>query len=203
MNGLKKAAILLINATVLILSADIVLAHPGHLVHDPSSTSLLLGLQHPLTGVDHMLAMLAVGIWSALTHSKLRQVILAPISFFAMLLVGVLLGIAGMRLPGIEPVIMTSLLVLGLLVASCTAMRGWISVLLIGFFALFHGLAHGVALPVESGIVAYVAGFMTATLLLHLVGLLVGFQLKRYSRWVAGVLGAAIAAYGAILLVGI
>jgi urease accessory protein len=203
MNVLKRTAALLAATPVLMLWADVALAHPGHLVHEPSGAMLLLGLQHPLTGMDHLLAMLAVGIWSALTHHTLRQAIWVPLGFFTALLIGAMLGVAGMRLPGIEPAIMASLLVTGLLVANRTAMRGWISVSLVGFFALFHGIAHGVALHGGIGVMAYMIGFMAASLALHLLGLFAGFQVKRLSKWFPGILGAGVATYGALLFIGI
>lgn len=113
-----------------------------------------------------------------------------------------MMGMAGVRLPGVEPMIMASLLVLGLLVASRTVLRGWVSYALIGFFALFHGLAHGMELPYNGNAMTFVAGFMTTTFALHLIGLFAGFQLKRYNKWIPGALGAGVAAYGAILFVG-
>lgn len=200
MNALKKSAGFLSVATVLTMSTSIASAHPGHLIHDPSDTTmLLLGFLHPLTGVDHLLAMVAVGIWSSMMLRTVRQAILTPLLFLVVLLAGAVSGIAGMRLPGIEPVIMASLLVLGLLLASRATVRDWVSISLVSFFALFHGLAHGMELPPGGLAAAYVAGFMAASLVLLLVGLFAGFQLKRSNRWVARTLGAGLATYGAIL----
>lgn len=169
-------------------------AHPGH--HEHTHSLLVAGLTHPLTGFDHLLAMLAVGLWSALTHQRLRQAILTPASFLVLLFVGAVTGMAGMRLPGIEPMILASLLVLGLLIASRRAVPQWASMALVGFFAVFHGLAHGAELPAGEGAWGFFAGFMFSTLALHMTGLLVGFQLKQYSHWLTRLVGAGIAVYG-------
>jgi urease accessory protein len=198
----KKTAVWLSALPILILPAAVALAHPGHLGHDPSGNMLLLGLQHPLTGMDHLLAMLGVGMWSALTHRTLREAILTPLGFCAALLAGAWLAMMGMRLPGVEPMIMASLLMLGLFVASRTAMRSWVSMCLVGFFALFHGLAHGVALSAGSGVEAYLAGFLATSLALHGLGLYTGFHVK-HSQWLSRIFGAGIAAYGALLFIGI
>lgn len=169
-------------------------AHPGHGEHTPNL--LVAGLTHPLTGFDHLFAMLAVGLWSALSHQTLRQAITTLASFLALLLLGALAGMAGMQLPANEPMILVSLLVLGLLVASRRATTQWASMALVGFFAIFHGLAHGVELPDGDGAWSYVVGFMFTTLGLHLLGVLAGFQLKQYNHWITRFVGVGIAAYG-------
>lgn len=200
--ALKKLNPLLFGAMLVMLS-NTALAHPGHIGHDVAQNMFSAGAMHPLTGLDHMLAMLAVGLWSALTHQTMRQAIFTPISFLALLFAGALLGMAGLQLPAVEPMIIASLFVLGLLVATRMAVPAWASCAIVGVFALFHGVAHGTELPSSGSAMAFVAGFMASTLVLHLAGLLVGFQLKLHDRWVSRVLGMGIAAYGATLLAGL
>jgi urease accessory protein len=160
---------------------------------------LMEGLTHPLTGVDHLLAMFAVGLWSALTHENIRAAIWTPVSFLCLLLVGALLGMAGLSLPAIEPIIMASLLVLGLLVASRVSLPNWASAALVGFFALFHGIAHGAELPMGGSAAAFIVGFMLTTFALHIVGLATGFTFKQRGLWLTRLAGAGIAAYGVAL----
>ncbi len=178
------------------------LAHPGHELQSMAAGGadmFFAGLLHPLTGFDHMLAMLAVGLWAALTHKGFRQALWTPASFLALLLVGALLGIAGLRLPAVEPVIMASLLVMGLLVASRASMPRWAASVLVGFFALFHGLAHGAELPEGQAAFAFIAGFMLTTLGLHLTGLGLGYALKQRGALLTRVTGIGIAGYGLAL----
>jgi len=177
------------------------LAHPGHMGHAHEGL-FMAGFMHPLTGMDHLLAMLAVGLWSALTHQTLRRAMLAPVVFLVMLFAGAMLGMMGLQMPMVEPMIMTSLLILGLLVAARKAVNDTIGFVVVGLFALFHGLAHGMELPAATGVMSFVAGFMIATFILHMAGLWGGFQLKRHSVWFSRVLGGGIAAYGMLLLIG-
>lgn len=187
-----------VRIVALALPSSAALAHPGH-ESVMGGSMFAAGMLHPLTGTDHLLAMLAVGLWAALAHKSLREAIWTPISFLCLLLVGALAGIAGMSLPAVEPIIMASLLVLGLLTASRIALPGWAGGALVGFFALFHGLAHGAELPAGNGVAAYIAGFMLATLMLHAAGLTAGLALKGRAAWLARAAGAGIAAYGAAL----
>ncbi|MYN14857.1 urease accessory protein UreJ [Pusillimonas sp. TS35] len=184
--------------SVLLALSGAALAHPGHAGHE--TNMLAEGLIHPLTGADHLLAMVAVGLWSALAHGAARQALYAPFVFLALLLAGALLGIAGVTLPAVEPMIMASLLVLGLMVAVRLRVPAWISMGIISFFALFHGLAHGAELPAGGAAVAYITGFMLSTLALHVAGLFAGFRLKHHSHWLSRALGGGIAVYGASLL---
>jgi urease accessory protein len=200
--ALKQLNLPLFGAALIMLAGS-AWAHPGHIGHDAVQNTLSVGLTHPLTGFDHMLAMLAVGLWSALTHQTMRKAMLTPVSFLALLFSGALLGMAGLQLPAVEPMIIASLFVLGLLVATRFAVPQWASFAIVGVFAVFHGAAHGTELPSSGSPMAFVAGFMVSTLALHLAGLLVGFKLKLHDRWIARVLGMGIAAYGATLLAGL
>ncbi|KDS77003.1 HupE/UreJ family protein [Bordetella bronchiseptica] len=202
MKAMSKRAMLGSGAAALMLFSGAALAHPGHLGHELPGSMFAAGFWHPLTGFDHLLAMLAVGMWSALTHHTARQAVWLPVMFLALLFAGAMMGMAGVRLPAVEPVIMVSLLVLGLLVASRKAVQGWAGFALVGGFALFHGLAHGMELPGSEGALGFVAGFMLATLGLHLAGLFAGFRLKHWNLWLSRALGMGIAGYGALLFVG-
>ncbi|HEY9278809.1 MAG TPA: HupE/UreJ family protein [Eoetvoesiella sp.] len=196
-SSFKSVGVFMAYALGLSLVSTAALAHPGHEVAD---NLFLSGLAHPLTGVDHLLAMLAVGLWSALTHDNVRAAVWTPISFLCLLLIGALMGMAGIALPAIEPIIMASLLVLGLLVASRVSLPNWAGAALVGFFALFHGMAHGSELPLGGSAAAFIAGFMLSTFALHLIGLTAGFTLKQRNVWLTRLAGAGIAAYGVALL---
>lgn len=199
--NIKRLATLLLAATTVML-ASAAGAHPGHIEHELGLNTFASGLAHPLTGIDHLLAMLAVGLWSALAHHTVRQAILTPMSFLALLFVGATLGLGGFHLPAVEPMIIASLFVLGLLVATPRQLPRWAGPAIVGFFALFHGLAHGSELPSSGSAMAFVAGFMLSTFGLHAAGLLAGLQLKRRGGgWASRVLGTGIAMYGAGLLV--
>jgi urease accessory protein len=156
------------------------------------------GLLHPLTGLDHLAAMLAVGLWSALTAVQARagDYLRAPLAFAALLLAGALLGAAGLPFPGVEPMIVASLLVLGLLLAGQRRLPAATGMALVGGFALFHGAAHGA----ELGSGAALAGMVLATALLHGAGLAAGHLLRRRSPWWPRVAGGATVALGAALL---
>jgi len=190
-------------AVALTLLAGAAQAHPGHIGAHDASNMFMLGFWHPMTGADHLLAMLTVGLWSALTHRTLREAIALPAVFVALLLVGAMLGLSGFRLPAVEPLILASVLVLGLLVAARQSLPRSYSFVLVGLFAIFHGLAHGMELPPQGSAALFVAGFVSTTLILHLIGLFVGFKLKAQRRWVSGALGAGIAGYAGLLLIGL
>ena len=171
------------------------LAHTGH----NDTFNLLSGMAHPTGGLDHLLAMVAVGLWAAAHQGKVR--LAAPATFVLAMLGGCLLGAAGMALPAVEPGIALSVLVLGLMVAAGSRVPASIGLPLIAAFALVHGHAHGAEAPAGS-LAGYMAGFVMATAALHAAGLLAGHTLlARASLW-ARATGAAIAASGAWLLAG-
>lgn len=170
-------------------------AHPGHEV--PGQASWLDGLTHPFTGLDHLAAMLAVGLWSGLSA---RRAWVAPLAFASLLLIGALLASAGLQLPLIEPMIACSLLVLGLLLARRQNLPPVATAVLVGGFALFHGAAHGQ----ELGAGPALLGMVVATASLHLAGLGLGCWLRAQGdQWAARsslVGGLSVAALGAALL---
>lgn len=186
-------ALFLIAACAVATSAS---AHIGTDLGAHAEIGFLDGLLHPFTGLDHLAAMLAVGFWSALTARRLWT---APLAFAAMLLGGALLGLAGMELPAVEPMIAASLLVLGLLVASRTRLPAALAAAIVGVFAVFHGVAHGSELAGAATSWAPLAGMLLATVALHATGLGLGLAL-RHTAWVSRMAGAGVAALGVTLL---
>lgn len=168
-------------------------AHTG--VDAAHHHGFMAGFLHPFTGIDHLVAMLAVGVWSALVA---RRWWLPPLSFAALLLLGAGLAAAGVQVPAVEPVVAASLLALGLLVALRTQWSVAGMAALVGGFALFHGLAHGSELSGGSAL----AGMVLATALLHAAGVGIGWQLRARSAWWSRALGMATMATGAALLLG-
>lgn len=164
---------------------------PGEHAH----AGFLAGFAHPFTGVDHLLAMVAVGLWSALGDRGAPRRLLAPLAFLLLLLAGALAARAGVALPGVEPMIAASLLALGLLIGTAVALPPLAVAAAIGGFAFFHGLAHGQELAGNAALVGMLAG----TLLLHLVGFALGRMLGRPTAAVGPLGGARLArAFGAV-----
>ena len=174
-------------------------AHPGHEV-DAHSISFMDGLLHPLTGLDHLAAMLAVGLWSALSATSARRIWLAPVAFAAMLLVGALLGLNGVELPAVEPMIAASLLVMGLLVATRAQLPLAVTAGVVGVFAVFHGIAHGTELAGGGNGFAPLLGMLVATIALHLAGVGIGLALRAHSVWWPRVVGGLTALLGGAFL---
>ncbi|MDR3395556.1 MAG: HupE/UreJ family protein [Parasulfuritortus sp.] len=175
-------------------------AHLGNDAGLHHGTGFLAGFLHPFTGLDHLSAMVAVGIWSAMTT---RRIWLAPIAFASMLGMGAVLGSAGMTLSGVEPMIAVSLLILGLLVATRIHLPSLVGAALVGGLALYHGIAHGTELAGAASFVAALAGMLTGTMLLHMSGIGMGLVLKSGNRWWPRILGGSVALFGALLLAGI
>ena len=173
-------------------------AHIGTHFAVQSEIGFLDGLLHPFTGLDHLAAMLAVGVWSALSARRLWA---APLAFTAMLLAGALLGLAGIAPPAVEPMIAASVLVLGLLVALRARLPAVLAAALVGLFAVFHGVAHGTELAGAASIWAPLLGMLLATAALHAAGLALGLALRRRAAWVPQMAGAGVAALGVTLLV--
>ena len=134
------------------------------------------GFQHPLGGLDHLAAMVAVGLWAGIAGG--RRVWVWPLAFVAMMVVGGLLGRAGVALPMVEPVIALSVVVLGVLVAATIRVPVALGAVIVAVFAIFHGHAHGAEAP-ETGWLGYAAGFVVATALLHAVGIAIARLLER------------------------
>jgi urease accessory protein len=174
-------------------------AHTGR--HDTSG--FLHGLLHPLGGADHLLAMIAVGLLAALSGGHARW--LLPLAFPAVMAAGAIAGIAGTEITGMEAMIAVSTVAIAGLAAWGVRLQLAVLVPFVGFFAFFHGLAHGLEMPADASGLAYGLGFVLATASLHAVGLLGGGLLlardggARFARGCA----AALAAAGLLPLAGL
>jgi urease accessory protein len=174
-------------------------AHTG--VDSHEHMGFMAGFLHPFTGLDHMAVMLAIGLWSALVAKQFgRAMLWGPLGFANMLLMGSVLGLLGIQVPAVEPLIAASLVACGLLVLSRLPVRGVAAALLAGMFAVFHGLAHGYELAASANAFEALAGMVSATVLLHTIGLALGWSLRGASVWVPRLLGGALAALGSALL---
>ncbi|TPL77386.1 HupE/UreJ family protein [Mesorhizobium sp. B2-3-15] len=188
---------LCLSAILLVAAAMPAYAHVGI----GTTSSAMAGFTHPLSGLDHMTVMLAVGLWAALKGGKAIWV--WPAAFVGVMLGGAALGTAHVPLPFVEPGILASVVALGLLVALAVDLPVSAGVAIIGLFALLHGHAHGTDVPENAGGLEYMAGFAVATVLLHAIGIAVGLGLGMRSRGVARVMGAACAAIGIGLAFGV
>ncbi|UJB64479.1 HupE/UreJ family protein [Acidovorax sp. YS12] len=191
-----RKALFFIASSALSISAS---AHIGAESH--SHNSLIDGFLHPLLGMDHLAAMVAVGLWSALAARRAGPDLLwGPLGFAALLLVGAVLGLQGVAVPAVEPMIAASLLATGLLVVSRLRVPGIVAALGVGAFALFHGVAHGYELAGNGQAWQTLAGMLLATMLLHCAGLAAGWALRQRHVWLARAAGAGVAAFGGALL---
>lgn len=187
-------------AAAALLAAGAAQAHPGH-----DTTSLVEGLIHPFAGFDHLLAMVAVGLWSAAALPAGRRAA-GPAVFLVMLLAGAALPQLGMQLPGVEAGVALSVTVLGALMiaARSTALRLPVpaGLALVGVAALLHGMAHGAELGAGQSFASYAVGFMTTSALLHGVGLAAGGWLQASRAWAWRASGALVSFGGLALLAG-
>ncbi len=162
------------------------------------------GFSHPLNGLDHMLAMIAVGMLAA--HLGGRALWLVPLTFVSVMAVAGTLGMAGVGLPFVEVGIGMSVVVLGLAIAFQLNISTLAAVGLVGFFAIFHGHAHGAEMPESASGFAYGLGFVSATATLHAIGiglgLTIGYIGETYSRRIIQVGGGAMAVAGVAILAG-
>ena len=174
------------------------LAHTGIGAH---GNGFAAGFLHPLMGLDHMLAMLGIGLWAA--QLGRRAMWMVPTAFVAVMVAGAGLALSGAALPMVEFGIAGSVLVIGTLVALGARMPVALAMGLAGAFALFHGHAHGTELPGFADPAAYGAGFVAATALLHGAGLALAYVVRRYAtKLPLRMAGAAMAAIGGGLLIG-
>ena len=184
---MKKTLTLAAFAAVIATPA---LAHPGHGVE-----SFAAGVAHPLTGLDHIAVMIAVGLWAALKGG--RALWAWPAAFVGVMLIGGALGMAYVTLPFVEPGILASVVVLGLMVALAVNVPVAAGAALIGAFALLHGHAHGSEVAENVGGIEYMAGFALATATLHAIGLTAALATRRPLVRIAG---AACAVLGVVLV---
>lgn len=191
----RRQAVWLV-ALVAILLPDLAFAHQGGVAGGFAS-----GFGHPILGPDHVVAMVAVGLWGAFLGQP--AIWLLPVVFPVVMAFGGLLGINGVPLPSVEMGIAASAVALGAMVALALRPPLWVAAVLVGAFAIFHGHAHGTELPQAANPLAYGVGFVVATGLLHLSGIALGLL----ARWPAGVQavrvgGGLIACAGLYFLAG-
>jgi urease accessory protein len=154
------------------------------------ATGLLTGLLHPVSGLDHVLAMVAVGLWGAQLGAP--AIWLLPVTFPMVMALGGVLGLLGMPLPGVELGMAASAILLGAVVMTERRPPLFAAVVLVGFFAVFHGHAHGTELPPGQSGLLYSLGFVVATGCLHAIGIAIG----SVHRWPAGRVALRIAGGG-------
>lgn len=188
---------ILIAAALLFTSSAPALAHLDPAEHG----SLMAGLSHPFFGADHVLAMVAVGLWAAQIGGRAFWSV--PAAFVATMMLGFALALVGAPLPFAEPAILASVVALGLIVAMAIRLDVAMAAAVVAVFAIFHGHAHGGELG-NAGVWSFAAGFLIATALLHIAGLGLGIGLARLAnRGIAArILGGATAIAGASLLFG-
>lgn len=186
----KLAATLVV--AVLAMIAGPALAHTG----DGYQGGFVSGFTHPILGWDHVAAMVAVGLWGAFLGRP--AIWLLPIVFPMVMAVGAALGVLGVPVPEVETGIALSAVVLGLMIVLAAKPPLWVSALLVGAFAVFHGHAHGTELPSTANAFAYAVGFVLSTGLLHILGVAFGLL----TRWPAGRVAVRTAG-GAISLAGV
>jgi urease accessory protein len=175
---------------------SIALAHTGV----GETTGLMHGFIHPIGGADHLLAMVAVGLWAAQIGGRALWVV--PSTFVGVMIIGGILGFAGVSVPFIEQGILLSLLILGVLIAGAFRLPLVYSALIVGFFALFHGHAHGAEMPLLIAAASYTVGFALATAALHLAGIGLGILMPKVNLPAANrFAGGAIALSGVYLAI--
>jgi urease accessory protein len=189
------AAVLTLTIALVLLPGGGALAH----IIQGQAGGFGQGFEHPLTGADHFLAMFAVGIWGAQMGG--RAVWALPVTFPLIMAAGGLAGMVGLPLPHVELGIALSILALGSAIAFAWHPVEVIALVLIGVFAICHGYAHGVELPIAADPADYAAGFVIATGLIHVLGVGVGLGLgKPFGGRLARMLGVVIAAGGVYFL---
>lgn len=177
------------------------------LLHTGYDAGIYAGLLHPILGIDHLLAMVTVGLLSAQMGG--RAIWTVPLTFVSVMAVGGILGILGVPLPFVEIGIALSVVALGIALVSPKKLPVWLTMVFVGIFAMFHGHAHGTELPILSetflDVLAYVFGFLVATATLHLIGALVGQSLESTPRGenILRFAGAVIAGVGVLLVIAL
>lgn len=163
-----------------------------------TTSSFTAGAAHPVSGLDHITVMIAVGLWAALKGGRALWV--WPAAFVGVMLIGGLMGMLQMPLPFVEPAILASVVALGLLVALAVDLPVWLGAVVIGAFALFHGHAHGAEVPETEAGLLYMAGFALSTAALHGAGIAAALGLGRVGmKPLVRVAGAACVVVGVAL----
>jgi len=178
----------------ILLAPSAAFAHNG----EHAISGFVSGVLHPLAGLDHLLALLAVGIVAARQSGKARLAI--PTAFLAFLLVGATAGVAGMVAPQVEAGILASLMILGLMISASTTLSATISTVLISIFALLHGQAHGAEIPAGASTFSYFSGFLLASLLIQSGALICSAKMSEHNATLVNrIAGAGILVSGLTL----
>ena len=166
-------------------------------------SDFVAGLAHPISGADHILAMVAIGMWGVIAGGRALWV--WPAAFVTMVLAGFLAATWGLQVPFVQPAIGASIVVLGLLIALAVRAPVWLGAVVAGLFAFFHGHAHGTeAATAGAGLIAFAGGFSLATTFLHAVGLGAGILIARSSgEPLLRVSGGLVAVSGLALIAGV
>jgi urease accessory protein len=178
-------------ATLLAVTASAAQAHTGHPIDSAGAGAL-----HPLTGLDHLLAMIGVGIWAAHigASGERHATWLVPASFVVVMALGAVVGLSGATLPLAEAGIIGSVVLIGLLIASTSRLPLWAPMAVVALFAFCHGFAHGAEMPAS---LAYGAGVLAATVILHVTGIGIGLVARRLSSQLGvRIVGGALALAG-------
>lgn len=184
-------------ALLTLVASPALLAHPGH-----GDTGLVAGAMHPLLGWDHLLAMVAVGLMAVRCGGRALWGL--PLLFMASMLVGGLLALAGVPMPGAEWGIAASVLVFGVIVALAHPPHVALAGAIVALFALLHGHAHAAEMHADQQFALYAAGFLASTAVLHAAGVLGGLALTRVgSVGAVRLTGAGIAACSGFLVIGL
>lgn len=157
---------------LLLLFPSAAFAHTGA----GDAIGFLHGLSHPITGLDHLFTMLAVGVWAAQIGG--RAVWMVPSAFVVVMIFGGVLGFSGITMPLMEAGILVSVLIIGVLITGAVKMPLQFSLALVAIFALFHGVAHGTEMPATIGAGVYTLGFAISTTMLHICGVFSGTMFK-------------------------
>lgn len=188
-------------ALVLTLLPTLALAHTGH----GATSGFLHGFEHPIFGLDHLLAMITVGIFAWQLGG--RAIWLVPLTFVLVMAAGGGLGVAGIDVPFVELGIALSVVVLGAVVAFGVKAPLAVAMALVGLFAIFHGHAHGTEMPADASGLVYGIGFMLGTALLHGVGLAIGYGIAaagdRFGQMLVRGSGAVVALAGVGIVTGV
>ena len=187
--------------TIMFLGAEVA-AHAGPHIGAGAQSGVMRGFWHPMMGLDHLIAMIAVGLWAASIGG--RAIWVLPMVFPLVMALGAAMGMMGIALPMVETGIALSGLVLGVIVALTLTAPIGVAAAVVGGFALFHGHAHGTELPGTVGALGYGAGFVTGTALLHMVGIVLATLMRGGlgARALQGT-GASIALAGGAFLFGL
>ena len=187
--GMMKKILL---ACLLAGMSSLAIAHPGH-----GLESSYAGFIHPLTGWDHLLVMLAVGLWASKIGGNARWQL--PLTFMLLMVAGTFLGSAGVMFAGLETAIAASVMAMGLVLVISLSMNSAVRIGVVALFALLHGVAHGAELNLNQGLSA-LGGMLLATGLLHGVGLLLGSQHLNLAKWVKIAMACGIMLTGCYML---